>query len=80
MTEELKSWEYRVLTIGSVFGTKDEDIEATLNEWGAEGWEATQVYTPSSSGKVTIVAKRPVTGAVRRQRSRPNFGLDNVQP
>ena len=30
-------WEYRVQTIGSVFGTKDENIEATLNEWGEDG-------------------------------------------
>jgi hypothetical protein len=80
MTDELKPWEYRVHTIGSMFGTKDEDIEATLNEWGAEGWEATQVYTPEGSGKVTIVAKRPLTGAVRRQRSRPSYGFDNPQP
>jgi hypothetical protein len=80
MTEEIKLWEYRVRTIGSVFGTQDENIEATLNEWGAEGWEATQVYTPSSSGKVTLVARRPLTSAARRQRSRPNFGADNAQP
>ena len=50
MTEEIKLWEYRVRTIGSVFGTKDENIEATLNEWGAEGWEATQVYTQGHPG------------------------------
>ena len=79
MTEEIKLWEYRVRTIGSVFGTKDENIEAALNEWGAEGWEATQVYTPEGSGKVTMVAKRPLTGAARRQRSRPNYGVENDQ-
>lgn len=61
-------WEYRVQTIGSVFGTKDENIQATLNEWGEEGWEAINVYTPEGSGKVTMVAKRPLTERVRRQR------------
>ena len=61
MTEEIKKWEYRVQTIGSVFGTKDEQIEATLDEWGSEGWEAINVFTPSGSGKITIVAKRPLT-------------------
>lgn len=61
-------WEYRVKTIGSVFGTKDENIQATLNEWGEEGWEAINVYTPEGSGKVTMVAKRPLTERVRRQR------------
>jgi len=71
MAEEMKQWEYRVLTIGSVFGTKDEQIEATLDEWGMEGWEALNVYTPSGSGKITIVAKRPLTERARRVRSMP---------
>ncbi len=71
MAEETKLWEYRVLTIGSMFGTKDENIEATLNEWGEEGWEAINVYTPENSGKVTIVAKRLLTRTARRQRSMP---------
>jgi len=65
MAEQTIQWEYRVLTIGNVFGTKDENIEATLNEWGLEGWEAIHVYTPSQSSKVTIVAKRPARRAVR---------------
>jgi hypothetical protein len=64
-------WEYRVLTIGSAFGTKDQQIEATLNEWGEEGWEAINVYTPSNSSKVTIVAKRPMDRAARRWRAMP---------
>ena len=71
MTEEIKQWEYRVLTIGSVFGTKDENIEATLDSWGEEGWEAISVYTPYGSGKITIVAKRPLTERTRRMRSVP---------
>ena len=71
MAEEIKQWEYRVQTIGSAFGTKDENIEATLNEWGDEGWEAINVYTPSGSGKVTIVAKRPLSSTARRFRSMP---------
>ena len=79
MAEELKRWEYRVLTIGSMFGTRDEHIEAVLNEWGADGWEATQVYTPEGSGKVTIVAKRLLTGSARRLRSMPDYGMENVR-
>lgn len=71
MTEENKLWEYRVQTIGSIFGTKDEHIQATLDEWGSEGWEAVTVYTPYGSGKITIVAKRPLTERVRRMRSMP---------
>lgn len=71
MAEEIKQWEYRVQTIGSVFGTKDEQIEATLDQWGMEGWEAINVYTPSGSGKITIVAKRPLTDRARRRKSMP---------
>jgi hypothetical protein len=62
---ETPQWEYRVLTIGGSFGTKDEQIHATLNECGMEGWEAIHVYTPSQCGKVTIVAKHFVTAASR---------------
>lgn len=72
MAEENKQWEYRVQTIGSMFGTKDEHIQAVLNDWGEEGWEAINVYTPYGSGKVTIVVKRPLTAASRRLRSMPS--------
>jgi hypothetical protein len=72
MAEELKKWEYRVQTIGGTFGTKDEDLEETLNAWGEQGWEATQIHTFSSrGGKVTIVAKRPLTRETVRMRSMP---------
>jgi hypothetical protein len=74
MADEFKQWEYRVQTIGSMFGTKDENIQATLDEWGMEGWEAINVFTPENSGKITIVAKRPLTELVRRQRSMPQMG------
>jgi hypothetical protein len=73
MADELQKWEYRVQTIGSVFGTKDEEIEATLNEWGEEGWEVFNVYTPYGSGKVTIAAKRPLTRETIRRRSMPQY-------
>jgi len=71
MADERNQWEYRVQTIGGMFGSKDEEIEATLNEWGMDGWEAINVYTPYGSGKVTIVAKRPWTERARRRRSMP---------
>jgi hypothetical protein len=73
MTEETKQWEYRVQTIGSIFGTKDEQIEAALDEWGADGWEAINVFTPEGSGKITMVAKRPLTDRARRMRSMPQM-------
>ncbi len=71
MAEEIQQWEYRVQTIGGTFGTKDEMIQSMLDEWGAEGWEAISVYTPSGSGKVTLVAKRPLTQRSRRARTMP---------
>jgi hypothetical protein len=73
MADEIKQWEYRVQTIGGLFGTKDEHIQETLNEWGADGWEAINVFTPEGSGKITIVAKRPLTDRARRMRSMPSF-------
>ncbi len=73
MAEEIKQWEYRVQTIGSMFGTKDEHIQATLDEWGLEGWEAINVFTPEGSGKITIVAKRLLTERARRTRSMPQM-------
>lgn len=73
MAEEIKQWEYRVQTIGSMFGTKDEHIQATLDEWGAEGWEAVNVFTPEGSGKITMVAKRPLMDRARRMRSMPQM-------
>ncbi len=72
MADEIKQWEYRVQTIGSIFGTKDEAIQETLNDWGTEGWEAINVYTPYGSGKITIVAKRPLSDRARRMRSLPS--------
>lgn len=73
MTDEIKRWEYRVQSIGSVFGTKDEQIQETLDEWGNEGWEAIHVFTPSGTAKITIVAKRPLTERARRARSMPRM-------
>ena len=72
MAEQFIQWEYRVLTVGNAFvGAKDEQIEATLNEWGMDGWEAVNVYAPTNSPKVTMVAKRQLTAASRRLRSMP---------
>jgi hypothetical protein len=72
MVEQIIQWEYRVLTVGNVFsGAKNEQIQAILNEWGLDGWEAVNVYAPTNSAKATLVAKRQVTAATRRLRSMP---------
>jgi len=69
---EDKLWEYRVQTFGSTFSRpKDQDLEAALNEWGEEGWEITGVLPHENSGKVSLVAKRPLARTTRRQRGWP---------
>ena len=73
MADEIKQWEYRVQTIGGIFETKDELVQNMLDEWGAEGWEAVNVYSQHGSAKVTIVAKRPMTTRSRRMRSMPQM-------
>lgn len=74
MTEPSVQWEYRVLTVGNAFsGAKDGQIEGILNEWGVEGWEAVNVYAPTNSPKVTMVAKRHLSSSVRRTRSMPSI-------
>jgi hypothetical protein len=69
MAEENKQWEYRVQTMGGFFGTKDELIRTTLDEWGAEGWEVISVFSHEGSGQVTAVAKRLLIERARRARS-----------
>jgi hypothetical protein len=70
---ELTLWEYRVLALGPRrFGSpKDEEIEAILNELGAEGWEVIQAQVPDAGGRWRVVAKRPLTEARRRELSWP---------
>ena len=74
MTEEIKQWEYHIQTIGNIFGTKNEQIEATLDIWVKEDWEIVNVHPPYRSGKITIVAKRPLMKQVRLMRSIPEQG------
>lgn len=74
MTEENKQWEYRVQTMGGFFGTKDELLQTTLDEWGAEGWEVINVYAHHGSDQVTAVAKRLLTERARRARSMRQMG------
>ncbi len=52
---DLAQWEYRVQTIGSFFGTKDEQIEATLDEWGEEGWEVVNLIPRRKQSLVQVV-------------------------
>jgi len=68
---EQAQWEYRVQTVGGMFSTKDEVVEAALNELGEDGWELVSAFSQENSAKVTLIAKRPLSRSARRQRSLP---------
>lgn len=72
MAEEIKQWEYRVQTVGGFFkGVPADELEALLNEWGEEGWDVVSTHILENANKINVIAKRPLTAAVRRQRSMP---------
>lgn len=69
---EIAQWEYRVQTVGSFWkGVRAEELEQLLNEWGEDGWEVVSTHVIENSNKINVIAKRPLTAAVRRQRSMP---------
>ena len=74
MYEEIKQWEYRVKTVGAFFsGVKAEELEELLNEWGEDGWEVVSTHIIENYNKINVIAKRPLTDRVRRERSRPSY-------
>ncbi len=61
-------WEYRAINIGGILkSVKTDELEASLNELGKEGWEAVGMTTPENTGKVLVLLKRRVPGAGSRQ-------------
>ena len=74
MYEEIKNWEYRVQSVGGFFsGVKAEELEELLNEWGEDGWEVVSTHIIENANKINVIAKRPLTDRIRRERSRPSF-------
>jgi hypothetical protein len=72
MAEEIKQWEYRVQTVGGFFlGVKADELEELLNQWGEEGWEVVSTHIIENANKINVIARRPLTRATRRERSRP---------
>jgi hypothetical protein len=69
-------WEYRVEDFGGIIKSepKKEEFQALLNSWGEEGWEVVNAFYHTGTTRLRIIAKRPLTAAVRRKRSMP--GLD----
>jgi hypothetical protein len=66
-------WEYRVQTLGGspLRVLNDEEVEAWLNELGAEGWEVIRTELRAGGLRWMVVAKRPLTDARRREQSWP---------
>lgn len=69
---ETNQWEYRVQKVGSFWkGVDAGELEQLLNEWGEDGWEVISTHILENANKINVIAKRPLTSAVRRQRSMP---------
>lgn len=67
-------WEYRVFSSGTSWAaSKDEEMEATLNQLGEECWEVVAVYPLSGGTKARVIAKRPLDLRERRRRSLPSI-------
>jgi hypothetical protein len=65
---ENMQWEYRFVSFGNRWKiSNDREIEKALNEWGVEGWEVVDVAF--SYPYLKVIARRPLTSAVRRERS-----------
>jgi len=74
MYEGIHQWEYRVQTVGGFFsGVKADELEELLNEWGEDGWEVVSTHIIENVNKINVIAKRPLTDRVRRERSRPVY-------
>jgi len=74
MYEDINQWEYRVQTVGGFFsGIKAAVLEEMLNDWGEDGWEVVAAHIIENANKINVIAKRPLTDRVRRERSRPAY-------
>jgi len=71
-------WEYRVEDFGGVIKSepKREVFQSLLNSWGEEGWEVVSAVYSTGTTRLRIIAKRPLTAAVRRKRSMPGLEAD----
>ena len=60
----MERWEYKVLNLGGVLKSiKHEDLEATLNGLGQEGWEVVSSSALDSGSRLLVVLKRRVGGS-----------------
>lgn len=77
---EIPKWEYRVQTVGGFWsGVKAEELEQLLNDWGLEGWEVVSTHILESQNKINVIAKRPLTREVQRQRSMPQYKFERLE-
>jgi len=65
-------WEYRSITLGTFWQTpKDDEIEAVLDELGAEGWEVVAAFPQHNTNQFRYLFKRALGSEMRRRRSWP---------
>lgn len=70
--EDIVQWEYRVQSFGTIWRSlSDEDLEAILDDWGADGWEVLSCYQAQGSNKVRVIARRHLAAARKRRRNWP---------
>lgn len=59
-------WEYKVLNLGGILKSiKQEELEASLNALGQEGWEAVDSSALDSGSRILVILKRRIGGAPR---------------
>jgi hypothetical protein len=64
------TWEYRVLTRSSLAQLGKDNLEAGLNELGAEGWELIGIETGAKSSSYSYIFRRPGTNKPRSDAKR----------
>ena len=70
----ITKWVYQVFTLGSALrSVKDEELEATLNLLGDDGWEVVNIYPVSGTNKMRVLAKKPSSSTDRRRTTLPGY-------
>ncbi len=70
------TWEYRVEKVGGgMRPPKPELLTELLNQAAAEGWEPMHLTPISSTYRLLLVLRRPLTRETRRRASWPDSGM-----
>ena len=65
-----QEWEYCVETLGSIWrGPNPEELQALLNDAGAEGWELITAFNMAGGNRILTILRRPKPMRSRQRRS-----------